>query len=353
MLPGLPRYLYVQLGWLSGLRSTEVGQLGGTGGPVDDADGFADLFSLNDTTIIALPWKTTEASVWALDLHGRVKWRAGRKGSGPGEFERPYSISPLPADSIAVYDQALARVSIIDRNGKVGRSFRGPAGAVSFVSLGGTSGIAVGRFGRNASGGAMGALPMHAIKQDSVVRSFGELQRDIDPRDPFQFDRVLVPFRGGVVAVSRANQLVVEHWTREGKLVSRYVREPAWFPVAKRFVVGSTEEPPSPLVQDAWIDRDERLWLLITRAAPTWKDAFSAEPMRTEGGGARRRITRPELYYEGVVEVIDLRRGELVVSEKVPFQPSYAIGRGLIGVKQKTKDGDPFLSLLRMELINK
>ena len=104
-------------------------------------------------------------------------------------------------------------------------------------------------------------------------------------------------------------------------------------------------------MQDAWIDDQDRLWIYMTRAASTWKSAFGAEATRSEGGSPRRRITRPELYYEGVIEVIDLKRGELLLSEKVPFQPSYALGKNLVAVKEKTSDGDPFLRLVRVDLV--
>jgi hypothetical protein len=106
------------------------------------------------------------------------------------------------------------------------------------------------------------------------------------------------------------------------------------------------------MIFDAWIDESKRLWVLAVRAGNRWKDAFSGERVVGEGGLPVYPMTRPELYYDGMVVVIDLERGELVKAQRLPFVASYALGRNLIGVKRERPSGLGYLELFSVRLRN-
>jgi len=62
---------------------------------------------------------------------GRLRWRMGRRGRGPGEFESLDGVAVFSVDSIAIADGRLRRVTILSGSGRVLRTFdmpRLPAG---------------------------------------------------------------------------------------------------------------------------------------------------------------------------------------------------------------------------------
>ncbi|MCJ7627151.1 MAG: 6-bladed beta-propeller, partial [Longimicrobiales bacterium] len=67
----------------------------------------------------------------------------GRQGEGPGEFQRIETLSRFGADSIAVYDYWLSRVTILGLGGGMGRviSLRGLADRVRQLRAFGDSGF--------------------------------------------------------------------------------------------------------------------------------------------------------------------------------------------------------------------
>lgn len=57
------------------------------------------------------------------DAAGSFKWRAGRFGQGPGEFESLDFLGTTTGDSLVTYDERLMRVQLFDAEGQTERSF--------------------------------------------------------------------------------------------------------------------------------------------------------------------------------------------------------------------------------------
>ena len=57
------------------------------------------------------------------DPAGNNKWRAGRFGQGPGEFEGLDFLGTTTRDSLVTYDESLYRVQVFDVDGRFARSF--------------------------------------------------------------------------------------------------------------------------------------------------------------------------------------------------------------------------------------
>lgn len=58
----------------------------------------------------------------AFDSGGRLLWKLGRSGSGPGEFSAPASVERLHGDTLVVYDPALQRFTLISPEGRMVRT---------------------------------------------------------------------------------------------------------------------------------------------------------------------------------------------------------------------------------------
>ncbi len=309
--------------------------------------GFNDLVLTDDGNVIALP--ADEGRWWVLTTQGHLEHQFSRSGEGPGELQQATAVAGVHGDTVAIYDKSLARVSFFQRDGTFLTSTRVPAGASSYLWLGAERGIVVGRFRGPNVADVQAALPYHLVQRDSVLRSFGPLIRRLDPRNPFQFDRMVFAASWGVVAVPHANEYRVELYSAAGDPVGSIVRRAKWFPASDDYVVGRRDQPPSSLIYDGWIDKHNRLWLLIARAAPTWQRAFASTPRRVEGHDVYR-IERPDLYYEEVVEVIDLTSRQLIASTPLPFVARYALGRGLVAAPDLEADDGVSLVYYRLTL---
>ncbi|HKS06824.1 MAG TPA: 6-bladed beta-propeller [Gemmatimonadaceae bacterium] len=86
-------------------------------------EGFAQIVSagfLGDGSIFV--GDVQHAKVLLFDSTGRLVHSIGRKGGGPAEFQNLQWVRAYGRDSIATYDAAQRRVSILDRNGRFARS---------------------------------------------------------------------------------------------------------------------------------------------------------------------------------------------------------------------------------------
>ena len=91
---------------LGGAGSTELGQV--LGGVLFDDGGFAVADGMERTILSVSP-------------DGRVRWRFGGEGDGPGEFREPVSFSLLPGDSVVLYDRRAGRATVVAPDGSLAR----------------------------------------------------------------------------------------------------------------------------------------------------------------------------------------------------------------------------------------
>ncbi|HEV3049083.1 MAG TPA: 6-bladed beta-propeller, partial [Longimicrobium sp.] len=146
---------------------TEVLRLGSESG-ADDAFGRVMDVELGASGRIYvaddLNWRIS-----VFDGSGRLLRRVGRRGPGPGEFERPWYLAVDRLDSLFVWDGALARISVFGPDFRFARSFEAPGRwVVSGFSVRADGTLLVGAF----APGTVGSI--HVLsRQGRVLRSFG------------------------------------------------------------------------------------------------------------------------------------------------------------------------------------
>lgn len=146
---------------------TEVLRLGSESG-ADDAFGRVMDVELGASGRIYvaddLNWRIS-----VFDGSGRLLRRVGRRGAGPGEFERPWYLAVDRFDSLFVWDGALARISVFGPDFGLARSFDAPGPwVVSGFSVRPDGTLLVGAFAPGASGS------IHVLsRQGRLLRSFG------------------------------------------------------------------------------------------------------------------------------------------------------------------------------------
>jgi hypothetical protein len=92
------------------------------GEPAYQLDRVAGLLRLSDGRIVLANGGTQELRFY--DAHGRHLATAGGAGAGPGEFRALASLDLLPGDSLLVLDPGTGRISVLDPDGALVRSWR-------------------------------------------------------------------------------------------------------------------------------------------------------------------------------------------------------------------------------------
>jgi hypothetical protein len=100
------------------------------GGTVEEFDQVAATLRLSDGRIVVANAGSGELRFY--DSSGRRLASAGRRGSGPGEYQGITSVERLEGDSLLVYDRRARRLSWHDRNGRFVKSVQVDAGIEGF-----------------------------------------------------------------------------------------------------------------------------------------------------------------------------------------------------------------------------
>jgi hypothetical protein len=324
------------------------GQLGGEGKEADGLN-FSALRVTSNSSVVAIIFGQSE--LWRMDKNGNVLARIGRKGDGPGEFRLPWRLWVDKFDTTYVLDRSLARVSVFSPTGKYLRAIRIPGAARQVLPLGGSRlAITAAFYGEQGVDERIAALPLHIIRADTIVKSFGVPIRSFSAREAYSvFDQFIVPYGNSIVVIPYTYHYTIEQWDTTGTLVKRLVREPDWFKPFSHFVASYTEAP-SPMIVGAWVDASSRLWVVSKHAAETWRDAYSKAAVKGEGGKETHPNLHQELLYRSTVDVIDLKKGSLLASTDIPFEFQYVLGNGILGQMKWDSPQGGNVVLYRVEL---
>ena len=143
--------------WSAGTRWTVVDSplldIGGkAGGPAYEVDQVRGPVRLADGRIAIANASTNDIRIY--DPQGKHLHTSGRAGSGPGEYSMIGGIWRGPGDSLVVDDILVRRITVLDHDGNIGRSF----------SLGGSQGALV-----SANGQVNLAVPVGLLADGSMV----------------------------------------------------------------------------------------------------------------------------------------------------------------------------------------
>jgi 6-bladed beta-propeller protein len=109
--------------WGNNLRLVQELRIGELEGAEEYTFGIImDALAGKDGSIFVAEFRP--ASIRVYDANGKFLRKAGREGSGPGEYQQIGGLAVLNDGKIAVYDPALGRVSILDAQGNFMRSFQ-------------------------------------------------------------------------------------------------------------------------------------------------------------------------------------------------------------------------------------
>lgn len=90
-----------------------------------------DVFRDGSVVIAQFP----DARVAKYSAAGKLLWRVGREGSGPGEYQQPYRVCALPDESVLVFDVRASAWTLLGPDGAFKRTMRPDLGILNPGSL--------------------------------------------------------------------------------------------------------------------------------------------------------------------------------------------------------------------------
>jgi hypothetical protein len=246
---------------------------------------------------------------WVFDTRGKFIQRVSRRGQGPGEFSRVSSIVIGLGDTIFVCDPNTHQLTV----------FAPDYRPVRRVDLGVAANFQAAVVGQrlivnaNLRTGTRAGYPLHLYQASGqFVRSFGSIAGAYRPDVAFAGRRNVASAGGDAVWSGLVNEYLIERWDTAGRLTISLRRDPDWFKPYDRVETGAAIAP-VPLMRSVAQQHDS-LWVIAVVADPQWASAVS------EATPDRRffRVSDSHAYQDSYVELIDWRRGELIVSTRSP-----------------------------------
>jgi hypothetical protein len=163
--------------------------------------------------------------VVCLDGGGKLLFKSGRKGQGPGEYEVPYRLTALPDGSLLVLDIGLQRLSRLDPRGKFVRSWLLPLQFRQINGMRALSDRVVAIAGYAPTAGLSADSGVHGFTMGTELtheRSFGPLPTAVG-RETWEYwgSGRIAAARGGGLLYVRGIPNDVYRYSTEGRLVRR------------------------------------------------------------------------------------------------------------------------------------
>ena len=264
--------------------------------------------------------------VGVFDQYGGLKRVLGSRGEGPGEFGHINHIVVGSGDTLYVYDHSLLRRTVFDPDHEFVRTERLPAFMRHMVPLPSPRMIVSSSINTRERVG----WPLHVVAADgTILQSFGADPPVYRPDGDEPQDRSIALDAAGVlwVAPRKAYEMatyleVMGRFEPAGRL---YRREVEWF---QPWMESSPGGKPEPAVKHlAFTEADPTLlWVLITVADADWSPA--RQPTRP----ARSTKARGDSRYDSILEVIDVREGVVLGSQRFGSRLARLTFQGLIPV---------------------
>ena len=316
----------------------------------EDSTGFTALSSATaDSRGRILVSPIAEAGrLHAFDADGRYVRTIGRAGSGPGEFRRLGRVISIAGDSTLVFDNANAKMSVLDPSYRVAREVRLSGVVGDAVRLRDGTLIVVGSIGPRKQPND----PYFVVGDSGVVRSFGRGTDTSREAFALRASRRVASSRQGGFWSGHGNQYRIDYLdvAAPPKIVVR--RDVPWFPKwATSAGPPSWIERPKSSLSDLREDDQGLLWTFLRRAPADWKPATNVS-VRPELPIRMPPINEFGKYIEFVIEVIDPQTGNVLATTRLPGSfGGGLVGKDMIAETHETPDGDIELILYRLALV--
>jgi hypothetical protein len=243
------------------------------------------------------------------DSSGRDPTLIGRRGSGPGEYQRATGVIPGPGDTVYVSDERLRRVTVYAPDLSLVRILH-MAHPPSFVQEDGSFIVA-----RQLPTPASIGYPIHRFDREGQLRlSFGadtpQFRQDLTRI----VNRIAAPARDGTIWTVAPGRYEIERWDpSEGRRVARMTIGSQWFTESLNDSRPDYERP-DPLIVGLWEDSVGMVWVLVRVADSAWKPPPASE-RQTE---RVFDIAEYSQTYDWILEAVDPATATVVATRRFP-----------------------------------
>jgi len=260
---------------------------------------------------------------------GQFLRQIGRRGGGPGEYERVRNILVAPDGTIEVLDQALARRSRFTAAGEF-------LGSTPFTAVGGNTGVlgmsAVLLADRRIVVNALAATQtdtgavLQVVDRNGETTPLGE-SSPIEPMMWWRQERLLWPRPEGGLLVAQPYRFSIDVYAADLRKGWSMSRATEWTPLQdpeEEPSDGMYNRPPTPFLRAIWEEPIGSLWLLMFVPSKSW----AAGPAQGElGARERNQAAERGPRYDQIIEVVDLEHRQVLAR----YSGSFAMGRPVGG----------------------
>jgi hypothetical protein len=285
------------------------------------------------------PFGTLGIRVFSAD--GQYVTTVGKRGQGPGEFMFVAGITFGPDDTLHVFGNAHW---VFDRSGRPVRTTSMPDNLLPRAVLEVENRRV---FNGTVSTPAAYGQPYHLVDASgTVVRSFG-LQAKETVRGQWSTLRVLANNGTAAFLAGHVNSYSIEEWGTDGRLRRIVRREVDWYPDWTNWDSNPARTRPPPRLMAMSVDALGRLWTVSLVADAAWRPA---PPVSGEG----RMATAGEMteLFDTIVEVIDLRRGTLLATQRFPQMMLAMPAPGVLVANSEDDKGEVVVDIWRVSMSN-
>lgn len=284
----------------------------------------------------------------ALVFDGKGKYvRAiGRGGAGPGEHTFLERVLTDAKGQIHTWDLGLNRHSVFEASGSLLHT-----DPVSMVSAIQTSGLtATGQLVTNGYNSVGSGRPsaVQVVNAKGVVVAQGDVGT-YDRKRVWTYLRRLVGLKNGNILSFRTFEYQFEILSPQLNRVQAFRRDASWFPAITDSTVtpssGMFDVPAATIVRDAWVDEQERLWVVFGVRSTEWRPMPKSRSISMSDPQAKRP------RYDTVVEVLDLKRRRLLVHQRFAGSGDAAFQHGYIARTSTETDGTLKVAIEKWELL--
>lgn len=289
-------------------------------------------------------------AIKAFGRTGGFRFQIGRRGGGPGEYQRPRNLLVARDGSIHLLDVMLARYTVFSPAGK----FR------SMVPTTITRGI-----GMDAVFLPDGQLVVNGIFSTPNDAGYALLRIDRSGRATHRFDegpfvyekpwlqrRLLWARSNGELLVAKPYSFDIDVYSAGLQKQTTLRRVAEWVPSSvpdENPSDGVFDQRPTPRLASVWEDADGLIWLVALVPSPRWKSGPRVQPgklpPREEYDALERRPR-----YDTIIEVVDLTQRQVVARSRIAGEIGQAFGGGYIATNIESAQGDPTLRISRLRL---
>lgn len=268
----------------------------------------------------------TSLKVFAAD--GRFLRLVGRPGKGPMEWGRPWPVaSDAHTGNVRIIDKTNGRETVVSAEGR-----HVSDKPIVSMDINHVVSLDSGSYLMNAWGTTprQVAEPLHVVRGLDVVRSFGASQSG-EPVTPFTARRVIAVDRDGHVFSARDYDYEVEVWTKDGQRIFG-LAGPLLNRVPVKPVAYNRDDNPIPQqIQSVWADESARLWVVIWRVRPDWKDKLED---RLSPDGRKLLVPKKGIIGDSIystrIDVIELESRSIVGRVDLPGLVQGWAGPGIL-----------------------